>query len=79
MCQCRVCNEEATHCLRLAEVREHRVDQLKGLVDFLTDFGTGEDDLSRNEDQEHLSQVSQCQDDAHDQSVSRSWASSFCR
>ena len=37
---------------RLAEVREHRVDQLKRLVDLLTDLGTSEDYLARDEDEQ---------------------------
>ena len=39
--------------LSLAEVREHRVDELKGLVDFLAYLGTSEDDLARDEDEQH--------------------------
>ena len=36
----------------LAEVGEHGVDELEGLVDLLADLGTGQDDLAGNEDQE---------------------------
>jgi hypothetical protein len=36
----------------LAEVGEHGVDELKGLVDLLTDLGTGQDDLAGDEDEE---------------------------
>lgn len=39
--------------LGLAEVRKDWVDELKGLVDLLPDLGTGEDDLARDEDEEH--------------------------
>ena len=42
-----------TLCLGLAEVRKNRVDELKGLVDLLSDFGTGEDDLAGDEDEQH--------------------------
>ena len=31
---------------------EHRVDQLEGLVDLLTNFGTGQDDLATDEDEQ---------------------------
>jgi len=37
----------------LPEVRKHRVDQLECLIDFFTNFGAGQDDLSADEDQEH--------------------------
>jgi len=37
----------------LAEVGQHRVDELECLVDLFTDFGTREHDLARHEDQEH--------------------------
>jgi hypothetical protein len=36
----------------LAEVGEHRVDQLESLVDLLADLGSGQDDLARDEDEE---------------------------
>lgn len=39
--------------LDLAEVLEHRVNHLEGLVDLLTDLGTSEDDLATNEDEKH--------------------------
>lgn len=45
--------QDAVERLGLAEVRENRVNELKGLVDLLADFGTGEDDLSRHEDEQH--------------------------
>ena len=32
---------------------QHRVYHFEGLVDFLTDLGTSEDNLTANEDQEH--------------------------
>lgn len=38
--------------LRLAEVRQDRVDELKGLVDFLTNLGTGKNNLAGNEDEQ---------------------------
>ena len=37
----------------LAEVGEHRVDELERLVDFLTDLGTGQDNLAGHEDEEY--------------------------
>jgi hypothetical protein len=40
-------------CSRLAEVRQDRVDELKGLVDLLADLGTGQDDLARDEDEQN--------------------------
>lgn len=39
---------------RLAEVREHRVDELEGLIDLLSDLGASEDNLAGDEDEEHL-------------------------
>lgn len=39
--------------LGLAEVRQHRVDELKSCVDLLTDLGAGKDNLARHEDEEH--------------------------
>ena len=36
----------------LAEVGEHGVDELEGLVDFLADLGTSQDDLAGDEDEE---------------------------
>lgn len=38
--------------LSLAEIREHRVDELEGLVNFLAYLGTSEDDLARDEDEQ---------------------------
>jgi len=38
--------------LRLAEVRKHRIDQLKCLVDLLADLGAGQDDFAGHEDQQ---------------------------
>lgn len=40
-------------CSSLAEVGEHGVDELESLVDFLADFGAGQDDLAGHEDQEY--------------------------
>ena len=37
----------------LAEVGEHRVDELERLVDFLTDLGTGQDNFAGHEDEEY--------------------------
>jgi len=39
-------------CLGLAEVRQDRVNEFKGLVNLLADLGTSENDLARDEDQE---------------------------
>lgn len=44
------CLEILLGLLDLAEVLEHRVNHLESLVDFLTNFGTGEDNLAANED-----------------------------
>lgn len=44
--------------LGLAEVGQHRVDHLEGLVDLLANLGSSEDDLARNEDEKHLRDVS---------------------
>jgi len=52
-------NEQSPRNLRysfrsdLAEIREHRVDQLEGLVDLFTDFSAGEDDLPADKDQKN--------------------------
>ncbi len=40
-------------CLGLAEVGEHGVDELKGLVNLLADLGSCQDDLAGNEDEQH--------------------------
>jgi hypothetical protein len=32
---------------------QHRVDHLEGLVDFLADLGTSQDDLATDEDEKH--------------------------
>jgi hypothetical protein len=37
----------------LAEIRQDGVDEFERLVDLFSDLGTGEDNLSRDEDQEH--------------------------
>lgn len=39
--------------LDLAEVLQHRVDELKGVVDLVPDLGTSEDDLAADEDKKH--------------------------
>lgn len=39
-------------CSRLAEIRQDRVDELESLVNLLTDFGTSEDDLAADEDEQ---------------------------
>lgn len=44
--------DEGSH-LSLAEVRKYRVDELKGLVNLLSDFGAGEHDLAGDEDEQH--------------------------
>jgi len=38
--------------LRLAEIRQDRIDELKGLVDLLTDFRTGKNNLARDENEQ---------------------------
>ena len=40
-------------CLGLAEVRKYRVDELKGLINLLSNFGAGEHYLPRDEDKQH--------------------------
>lgn len=67
--------------LGLAEVGQHRVDHLEGLVDLLTNFGSSENDLARNEDEKHLRDVSKEKEHivTVEASHARSWASSFCR
>jgi len=40
-------------CLDLAEVRKHRIDHLESLINFLAYFGTSQDDLATDENQEH--------------------------
>ena len=39
--------------LGLAEVREDRIDELKGLIDLLADLGASEHNLARYEDEKH--------------------------
>jgi len=39
--------------LDLFEILKHRVDHLESLIDFFTDFGTCQDDLAADEDQEN--------------------------
>lgn len=39
--------------LRLAEVRQDGVDELKRLVDFFSDLGTSQNDLAAHEDQQN--------------------------
>lgn len=39
--------------LNLSEVRQHRIYHLKGLVDLFSDLSSSQDDLSRDEDEEH--------------------------
>lgn len=38
--------------LWLAELGEHGVDRIEGGINLLADLGTGEDDLTRHEDEE---------------------------
>jgi len=40
-------------CLRLAKVRQDRVDELKGLVDLFANLGTGKNDLAGYEDEQN--------------------------
>lgn len=42
-----------TRGLDLAEILQDRVDELKGVINLVTDLGTGKDDLAADEDQEH--------------------------
>lgn len=37
----------------MVQTLQHRIDKLKGLIDLLTDLGTGENNLARDEDQQH--------------------------
>lgn len=39
--------------MAVQHTREHRIDQLESLIDFLAHFGAGQDDLAADEDQEH--------------------------
>ncbi len=44
---------ETRRVSRFLVFREHRIDVLKGFVDLFPDFGTGEHDLARHEDEQH--------------------------
>lgn len=46
---------------------EHRVDHFKGLIDLLTDFGTSQDDLAADEDQEDNLGLNHAVDQAREQ------------
>lgn len=52
---------------RLAEIRQDWVNELKGLVDLLTDLGTSKDDLARHEDQEDNSRLHHTVDETREQ------------
>lgn len=52
---------------RLAEIRQDGVDELKGLVDFLTDLGTSEDNLARDENQENDPRLHHAVDETREQ------------
>ena len=52
---------------RLAEIRQDWVNELKGLVDLLTDLGTSKDDLARYEDQEDNSRLHHTVDETREQ------------
>ena len=58
---------EKRGCSGLAEVRQDRVDELKGLVDLLADFSTGKDDLARNEDEENNPRLHHAIDETREQ------------
>lgn len=53
--------------LDLAEILQDRVDQLKGVVDLVSDFGASEDDLATDEDQEHDLGLDHAVDEAGEQ------------
>jgi hypothetical protein len=44
---------DSAKTLGLAEVRKHRVDELEGLVDLLTDFGSSEHDFAGDKDEQY--------------------------
>jgi hypothetical protein len=74
MSPARVCSQgslkpdlEREDCSRLAEVRQDWVDELEGLVDLLTDLGTGENDLTRYEDQKDNSRLHHTVDETREQ------------
>jgi hypothetical protein len=54
-------------CLDLAEILEHRVDQLEGVVDLVSDFGASQDNLAANEDQKHDLRLDHAVDEAREQ------------
>lgn len=56
-----------SHCSRLAEVGQDRVDEFKGLVDLLTDLCTSENDLATDEDEEHNLRLHHTIDEAREQ------------
>ena len=50
-CEVRTQESDGRH-LRLAEVGEHGVDELEGLIDLLADFRAREHDLAGDEDEQ---------------------------
>lgn len=53
--------------LDLAEILEHRVDELEGVVDLVTDFGTREYDLAAHEDQQDNLRLDHAVDETREQ------------
>jgi len=50
--------------LGLAEVRQHGVDQLEGLIDLLADLGASQDDLAADEDEKNNLRLHHAVDEA---------------
>ena len=61
------CFDRPVMRLNLAEVLKHRVDHFKSLVDFLSDLGTSEDNLTADEDQQHDFRLNHAVDETREQ------------
>ena len=64
---CRATQERRAEGSDLAEILQHRVDHLKGLVDLLADLGTGENDLAAHEDEKHNLRLDHAIDETREQ------------
>ena len=51
----------------LAEVREHGVDEIERLVNLFADFGTSQDNLAADEDEEHNLRLHHSVDETREQ------------